>query len=120
MYALTRPVYRDDCFSPQIFCFFLPSLCHSRAYKAHSFSSHIVCFFPLRLIMITGFAACSLYLCRSLSGAFAPCVLLCLPVGAGWPVASAVGNEPSLTGSTCQQPLCPLGGLSAAARWLGY
>lgn len=47
----------------------------------------------------------------SLSGAFALWVLICVPMGAGWPVASAVGNEPPLTGRTCQQPLCPLPGL---------
>ncbi|KAK2909673.1 hypothetical protein Q8A73_007388 [Channa argus] len=41
----------------------------------------------------------------SLSGAFA---LICLLMGAGCPVASAVGNEPLLTGRTCQQPFCPL------------
>lgn len=85
--------------------FFLPSysLCVFSLFLPSSL-------FPLALI--TGFGAFSLYLCRSRSpGPFALWVLICVPMGAGWPVASAVGNEPPLTGRTCQQPLCPLPGL---------
>lgn len=90
-------------------------ICHSRAEKAHLylccvFSAFSVCLIPLSLAMITGFAASSLYLWCSLCRAFALRALICLLMGAGWPVALAVGSEPSLTGLTCQQPLCALGG----------
>lgn len=117
------------CLLPAVFLSLLMKavIYHCRAKKALSscsiFCAFSVCFIPLCLTLITGLGACSLYLCRYLSPEpFALCAFNCLLMGVGPRAASAVGNEPSLTGLAFQQPLCPLRGFSVAVHSLtqGY
>lgn len=134
---LTIPLNRHDWLCPQS-SFVCSRLCsclcswklsfitaeQRKLFLLVAFSVHFsVCFIPLCLTLITGLGACSLYLCRYLSPEpFALCAFNCLLMGVGPRAASAVGNEPSLTGLAFQQPLCPLRGFSVAVHSLtqGY